>query len=224
MITVHHLEHSRSQRILWLLEELNLPYEVKSYARDAKTSLAPPELRAVHPLGKSPVISDGDVVVAESGAIIEYLVSKAGGTLKPKSGTAEQRRWTYWLHFAEGTAMPYMVMVLIFERIKRTKMPFFAKPIARTISDKVLDSFVLPNIQRQFEHIEAELAQRPWFAGDDFSAADIQMCFVLEAAASRKALSAATHPRMAAFLKACHARPAYQRALERGGPYALLQD
>jgi glutathione S-transferase len=224
MITVHHLEHSRSQRILWLLEELGLPYEVKRYPRDAKTSLAPPELRAVHPLGKSPVLSDGDIVVAESGAIIEYLVDKCGGALKPPPGTPEQRRWTYWLHFAEGSAMPFMVMVLVFERIKRAKMPFFAKPIAKGIAAKVLSSFVMPNITRQFNHIEAELAQHRWFAGEEFSAADIQMCFVLEAAASRKALSAASHPRMVAFLQHCHARPAYQRALERGGPYELLHD
>jgi glutathione S-transferase len=224
MITVHHLEHSRSQRILWLLEELGLPYEVKRYARDAKTSLAPPEMRAIHPLGKSPILTDGDVVVAESGAIIEYLVDKSGGALKPTQGTPAQRQWTYWLHFAEGSAMPYMILTLVFERIKRTKMPFFAKPIARTIADKVLSSFVMPNIRRQFDHIEAELAKTRWFAGDDFSAADVQMCFVLEAAASRKALSAASHPHMAAFLQHCHARPAYQRALERGGPYSLLHD
>jgi glutathione S-transferase len=224
MITVHHLEHSRSQRILWLLEELGLPYEVKRYARDPKTSLAPPEMRAVHPLGKSPIVSDGAVVVAESGAIIEYLVDKASGQLKPAPGTPEQRRWTYWLHFAEGSAMPFMVMVLVFERIKRAKMPFFAKPIAKGIAGKVLSSFIMPNITRQFAYIEAELNQRRWFAGDEFSAADIQMCFVLEAAASRNALPAASYPRMVAFLRHCHDRPAYQRALERGGPYVLLHD
>jgi glutathione S-transferase len=224
MITVHHLEHSRSQRILWLLEELGMSYEVKRYPRDAKTSLAPPELRAVHPLGKSPVITDNDTVVAESGAIIEYLVDKAGGALKPLAGTPEQRRWTYWLHFAEGSAMPFMILTLVFERIKRVKMPFFAKPIARGIADKVMSSFVMPNIKRQFDYMESELAQRDWFAGADFSAADIQMSFVLEAAASRKALDAAMYPRLTDFLKRCHARPAYGRALERGGPYSLLHD
>jgi glutathione S-transferase len=224
MITVHHLEHSRSQRILWLLEELGLPYEVKRYARDPVTSLAPPELRAVHPLGKSPVISDGDVVVAESGAIIEYLVDKTGSPLKPPQGTPEQRRFTYWLHFAEGSAMLYMIFTLVFERIRRSKMPFFAKPIANGIADKVMSTFVNPNIRQQFDYIEAELAQREWFAGAAFSAADIQMSFVLEAASSRKALDAAKYPKMAAFLKRCHARPAYQRALERGGPYNLLHD
>jgi glutathione S-transferase len=224
MITVHHLEHSRSQRILWLLEELGLPYEVKRYARDPVTSLAPPELRAVHPLGKSPVISDGDVVVAESGAIIEYLVDKTGSPLKPPQGTPEQRRFTYWLHFAEGSAMLYMIFTLVFERIKRSKMPFFAKPIANGIADKVMSTFVNPNIRQQFDYIEAELAQREWFAGAAFSAADIQMSFVLEAASSRKALDAAKYPKMVAFLKRCHARPAYQRALERGGPYNLLHD
>lgn len=224
MITVHHLEHSRSQRILWLLEELGLPYEVKRYARDPVTSLAPPELLAVHPLGKSPVISDGELVIAESGAIIEYLVDKAGGALKPAQGTAEQRRWTYWLHFAEGSAMPFMILALVFERIKRVKMPFFAKPIARGIADKVMGSFVMPNVQRQFAYMETELARRDWFAGSDFSAADIQISFVLEAASSRKALDAAKFPKLAAFLKRCQSRPAYQRALERGGPYSLLHD
>jgi glutathione S-transferase len=224
MITVHHLEHSRSQRILWLLEELGLPYEVKRYARDPVTSLAPPELLAVHPLGKSPVITDGDVVVAESGAIIEYLVDKTGSPLKPAHGTPEQRRWTYWLHFAEGSAMLYMIMTLVFGRIKSSKMPFFAKPIARGIADKVMGSFVTPNVQRQFAYIESELAQREWFAGAEFSAADIQMSFVLEAASSRKALDVTKFPHVTALLKRCQARPAYRRALERGGPYNLLRE
>lgn len=223
MITVHHLENSRSQRVLWLLEELELPYEVKRYARDRKTSLAPPELRQVHPLGKSPVITDGDVTVAESGAIVEYLVQTHGrGRLVPQPGTAEHRRWTYWLHFAEGTAMPPLLMALVFARIRNGPMPFFAKPIARAIADKVMSSFVQPNIDGQLAFMEQELGARPWFAGEDFSAADVQMSFPLEAAAARGGLDA-RYPRLTAFLQRIHARPAYQRALERGGPYALMR-
>ena len=221
MITVHHLNNSRSQRVLWLLEELGLPYEVKRYERDAKTSLAPPELRQVHPLGKSPVITDAGRVVAESGAILEYLVDRYGqGRLKP---TAEQDllHYRYYLHFAEGSAMPPLLMKLIFNKIKRSPMPFFAKPIARGIADKVLASFVQPNIDNQLRFLEGELAARPWFAGAEFSAADVQMSFPLEAAAARGG-SMNAYPKLQAFLDRIHARPAYQRALERGGPYDLL--
>jgi glutathione S-transferase len=221
MITVHHLEHSRSQRVLWLLEELEQPYVVQRYARDPKTSLAPPELLAVHPLGKSPVISDGDLTIAETGAIVEYLVDKSGGRLRPTPGTAEHRRYTYWLHFAEGSAMPPLVMALVFRRIKTTPMPFFAKPIARGIADKVLGSFVMPNIERQLDFMEAELASRPWFAGPEFTAADVMMSFPLEAASTRAGLHVRC-PTLAAWLARIHARPAYRRALERGGPFTLL--
>jgi glutathione S-transferase len=220
MITVHHLENSRSQRVLWLLEELGLPYEVKRYARDAKTSLAPPELLAVHPLGKSPVITDGVITLAETGAIVEYLVERAGGALRPAAGTPEQRRWTYWMHFAEGSAMPPLMMALVFERIKTSPMPFFAKPIARAIADKVLDGFVAPNLERQLAYMQDELAARPWFAGDTFSAADVMMSFPVEAAAVRGKFEG-RYPGLAAFLARIHARPAYQRALERGGPFTL---
>jgi glutathione S-transferase len=221
MLTVHHLEHSRSQRVLWLLEELGLPYEVKRYARNAKTSLAPPELLAVHPLGKSPVITDGRTTVAETGAIVEYLIDAAGGKLRPEAGTADQRRFTYWLHFAEGSAMPPLVMALVFMKVKSAPMPFFAKPIAKAIADKVLGGFVMPNIARQLDFMEAELSQREWFAGRSFSAADVMMSFPLEAAAARGGLGE-SHPKLAAFLERIHARPAYQRALERGGPFKLL--
>lgn len=220
MITVHHLENSRSQRVLWLLEELGLPYEVQRYERDPKSSLAPAALRAVHPLGKSPVITDGDVTVAETGAIVEYLVDKAGGRLRPAAGTEAHRRYVYWLHFAEGSAMPPLVMALVFRRIKSTPMPFFAKPIARAIADKVLGSFVMPNIDSQLAFMEADLGKRHWFAGDEFSAADVMMSFPLEAASAGTAL-AARCPRLAAWLTRVHKRPAYRRALERGGPYSL---
>jgi glutathione S-transferase len=166
MITVHHLNNSRSQRVLWLLEELGLPYDIKHYQRNAVTNLAPPELLQVHPLGKSPVITDGDVTVAETGAIIEYLVDRAGGRLRPSAGTPEHRRYTYWLHFAEGSAMPPLVMTLVLGRIKKAG-PFFVRPIARRIAGTVLDGFVMPNIKRQLNFMEAELAGRPWFAGND---------------------------------------------------------
>ena len=223
MITVHHLENSRSQRVLWLLEELGLPYEVKRYARDKKTSLAPPELAAVHPLGKSPVVSDGNTVVAETGAIVEYLLDKAGDeALRPKRGSADGLRFSYWLHFAEGSAMPPLVMALIFNKIRTGPMPFFARPIAKAIANKVMGGFVQPNIDKQLAFMEAELTARPWFAGKAFSAADIMMSFPLEAASSRGGLDA-KYPHLTDFLHRSQARPAYQRALERGGPYALLR-
>ncbi len=221
MITVHHLNNSRSQRILWLLEELGVPYEIKRYERDAKTMLAPPELLKVHPLGKSPVITDGDITVAESGAIVEYLLDTYGESagLRPPRGTADDRRFTYWLHFAEGSAMPPLLMKLIFLRIKSTPMPFFVKPIARGIADKVLTSFVDPNLERQTAFMEAELAKSAWFAGEQLTAADIQMSFPIEAAKQRAGLTAAKTPRLLDWLARAHARPAYQRALARGGKY-----
>jgi glutathione S-transferase len=224
MIIVHHLNNSRSQRVLWLLEELGLPYEIKKYQRDAKTMLAPPELTQVHPLGKSPVITDGDVTVAETGAIIEYVLERYGkGRLVPPTWSPERLRWRYWLHFGEGSAMPPLLLKLIFERIKVTPMPFFAKPIARGICNKVLAAMVEPNLKRQLDFMEAELGKSEWFAGTQFSAADIQMSFPLEAAAQRAGLDA-SRPKLMAFLKRIHARPAYKKALERGGPYSFAND
>jgi len=223
MIVVHHLNNSRSQRILWLLEELGLPYEVKRYERDAKTMLAPPALRAVHPLGKSPVISDGDLVIAESGAIVEYLAGKYGdGRLLAPPGSPERLRCTYWLHFAEGSAMPPLLLKLIFDRIESGPMPFFVRPIARTIAQRAKQMMVLPNLQRQLDYMEGELGKHEWFAGSAFSAADIQMSFPLEAASVRGGLDAG-RPKLWGFLQRIHARPAYQRALEKGGKYELLR-
>jgi glutathione S-transferase len=223
MIVVHHLNNSRSQRILWLLEELGVPYEIKRYQRDAKTMLAPPELRAVHPLGKSPVISDGDLTIAESGAIVEYLAGKYGdGKLAPAAGTPERLRYTYWIHFAEGSAMPPLLLKLIFDRIESGPMPFFAKPIARAIARKGKSTFVQPNIDRILDYMEGELGRYAWFAGPAFSAADIQMSFPLEAASARGGLNE-TRPKLWAFLKNIHARPAYLRALEKDGKYELLR-
>ena len=222
MVVVHHLNNSRSQRVLWLLEELGVPYEVKRYQRDATTMLAPPALKAVHPLGKSPVITDGDVTLAESGAIVEYLAGKyAGGRLVPAAGTPERLRYTYWLHYAEGSAMPPLLMSLIFARVREAPAPFFVKPIARAIADKVMNGFVSPNIKLHLDYMEGELGKYTWFAGNEFSAADVQMSFPLEAAATRGGLNS-SRPRLMSFLERIHARPAYQRALEQGGPYALM--
>ena len=219
MITVHHLNNSRSQRVLWLLEELGLPYEIRHYQRDAQTMLAPPELRAVHPLGKSPVITDGDITVAETGAIVEYIVDGPGqGRLAPLAGTPERRRYTYFLHYAEGSAMPPLLLKLIFDTIASAKVPFFVRPVVRAIVGKVNDGFITPQLKVNLDFLEAELASRKWFAGDDFSAADVQMSFPLEAAAQRAGLDA-SRPRLHDFLARIHARPAYRRALERGGPY-----
>jgi glutathione S-transferase len=224
MITVHHLNNSRSQRVLWLLEELGVPYEVKHYQRDPQTMLAPESLRQVHALGKSPVVTDGDATVAESGAIIEYLVERHGqGRLVPEAGTPERLRYTYWLHFAEGSAMSPLLMKLVFDKVSTSPMPFFAKPIARAIASKVLSSFVMPNIERQLDFMETELGRSTWFAGKAFSGADIQMSFPLEAAAQRAGLKS-SRPKLMEFLKRIHARPAYKRALERGGPYSFAAD
>ena len=221
MIAVHHLENSRSQRVLWLLEELGMPYEIQHYQRNPTTNLAPPELLQVHPLGKSPVITDGDTTVAETGAVIEYLVDRAGGRLRPAAGTPEHRRYTYWLHFAEGTAMSPLLMTLILGRIRKSG-PFFVRPIARRIADSVLGSFVTPNIKRQLAFMESELQGRPWFTGSEFSAADVMMSFPLEVAVVRGGLDA-SYQRLNEWLARIHARPAYQQALKRGGAYTILR-
>jgi glutathione S-transferase len=222
MITVHHLNNSRSQRVLWLLEELGLPYEIKRYQRDAQTMLAPPELKAVHPLGKSPVITDDGVTVAESGAIVEYLVGRYGnGRLIPPAGTPERLRYTYWLHYAEGSAMLPLLLKLIFGRIATAPMPFFIKPIARGIVKQVRTAFIDPQLKLHLGYIESELGKSSWFAGEEFSAADIQMSFPLEAAAARGGDDAGG-PKTSAFLQRIHARPAYKIALEKGGVYELL--
>ena len=221
MITVHHLNNSRSQRVLWLLEELGLPYEITHHQRDATTMLAPPSLLAVHPLGKSPVITDGDVTVAETGAIVEYLLERYGrGRLLPPPGTTDALRYRYWLHFAEGSAMPPLLLTLIFDRVANGPMPFFVKPIARAISNKVMDLMVRPNLKRQLDFMEAELGSSTWFAGEQLTGADIMMSFPLEAAAQRAGLNA-SRPHLMAFLQRIHARPAYMLALKRGGPYAF---
>jgi glutathione S-transferase len=220
VITVHHLNNSRSQRVLWLLEELGVPYQVTRYERDAKTMLAPPALLAIHPLGKSPVIVDGAVTVAESGAIVEYLIERYGaGRLIPPAGTPERLRYTYWLHYAEGSAMPPLLLKLVFDRIAANPAPWPISAIARRIAGTVQNSFIGPNLKRHLDYMEAELLSHTWFAGEEFTAADVQMSFPLEAAAARAGLNA-SRPRLQSFLDRIHARDAYKRALERGGAYA----
>jgi glutathione S-transferase len=219
MVTVHHLNNSRSQRVLWLLEELGVPYEVRRYERDPKTMLAPPELLAVHPLGKSPVITDGDLTIAESGAIIEHLIETyGGGRLIPPAGTTERRRYVYWLHYAEGSAMPPLLLKLVFDRVASTPVPWPVSAIARRIAAGAQSGFIGPQITRHLDFMESEIANRPWFAGAEFTAADVQMSFPLEAAAQRGGLNS-SRPKLMSFLERIHEREAYKRALERGGPY-----
>ena len=203
-IIVHHLENSRSQRILWMLEEIGLPYEIKHYARDKKTMLAPPELKLIHPLGKSPVIEDDGVVIAETGAIVEYLVEKADGRLGPSAHRESVLRYRQFIHYAEGSMMPPLFAMLVAGRI-----PLFGKAVLKRL---------VPMFDVHLDYLEAELASRPWFAGDEISAADIMMSFPAEAAV--KMGHAADKPTLTAYVAAIHARPTYQAALEKGGPYA----
>ncbi|GGC63484.1 glutathione S-transferase family protein [Chelatococcus reniformis] len=220
MLVVHHLENSRSQRVLWLLEELGIPYEVKRYAREASMR-APAALKAIHPLGKSPIVTDGDLVVAESGAIVEYVLDRYGdGGLRPPPGTPERLRYSYWLHFAEGSAMPPLLLKLVLGRLP-TAAPAVLRPLLRVVAGKAIARAVEPQLADQRAFMEAELGRTPWFAGADMTAADIQMSFPVEAFAARGGLDA-RYPNLTGFLARIHGRDAYKRALERGGPYALL--
>jgi glutathione S-transferase len=219
MITVHHLNNSRSQRVLWLLEELALPYEVVRYQRDPASMLAPASLRAVHPLGKSPVITDGDLTLAETGVIVEYLADRYGnGRLVPPPGTSDALRCKYWVQYAEGSAMPPLLMKLIFDRIETQPASFFIRPVLRGIAGKVKSGFVGPQLKLHLDYMEAALADSIWFAGPELSIADVQMSFPLEAAKARAGLDTG-RPHLWRFLETIHARPAYRRALEKGGPY-----
>ena len=218
MIRIHHLENSRSQRILWLLEELALPYEVMRYERDPQTMLAPEALRKIHPLGKSPVLEEDGIIVAETGAIIEYIIeTHGGGRLKPPAGTPESRAWTYWMHYAEGSAMMPLLLKLVFQRMPQNANPLM-RPLVKGVSARAEAGFVDPRISEHVEYWESALAETGWFAGAEFTAADIIMSFPLEAAADRA--GAGAHRNIGSFLQRIHARPAYAAALERGGPYA----
>jgi glutathione S-transferase len=219
MLTVHHLNNSRSQRVLWLLEELGVPYEIIRYNRQPNM-LAPPELRAIHPLGKSPVITDSGNTIAESGAIVEYLVKTYGnGRLIPPDNTPERLRFTYWLHYAEGSAMPPLLLKLIFLMLPK-RAPLLMRPVVNAIAAKALNTLVDPQLKQHMAFWEGELSKSEWFAGSEFTAADIQMSFPLEAASARAGLEQG-HPKAMAWLAKIHARPAYQRALEKGGPYSV---
>ena len=221
MLTVHHLENSRSHRILWLLEELGIDYEIQRYGRDKETGLAPPELLDIHPLGKAPVVTDGDKTLAESGAIVEYLVYEYDdGRLKPPDGTPEQLTYTYWLHYAEGSFAPLMLLSLVMGRIADAPVPFFLKPVTRGISEKVREGFLDANIKRNMDFIESSLTGSKWFCGDRFTAADVQMSFAIEAAEVRADFSA--YPHLSGFLAAIRGRPAYKKAIEKGGHYELM--
>lgn len=222
MITVHHLNNSRSQRVLWLLEELDVPYELVKYERDPKTLLAPKALEAIHPLGKSPVITDGDNVIAESGAILEYLIeTHGGGRLQPARGTQAYLDYRYFMHYAEGSLMPYLLLKLVFRKVRTAPVPFFVKPIARGIANKVGTQFIDPNLTRHLAFLDAHLAKHTWFAGDELTAADIQMSFPVESAVAR-AGEVADVSRLAAWVNRIKERPAFQRAIARGGAYELL--
>ncbi|GAA4422838.1 glutathione S-transferase [Acidovorax lacteus] len=224
MITVHHLEASRSQRVLWLLEELGVPYEIQVYRRDPKTRLAPAELKRVHPLGKSPVITEGDAVIAESGAIIEYLAERygAGRTgelahLTPEPGSTEHRECRFWMHYAEGSLMNWLVMKLVFMSIPRQPMPFFVRPIARTLCARVQEKLIDPNVETALAFMNEHLSRHTWFTGDRITMADFQMSFAVEAALSRRA-PGPSYPHVVGYLQRMQARPAYQRAIAKGGP------
>lgn len=227
MITVHHLETSRSQRVLWLLEELGVPYTLKLYKRDPRTKLAPPELKAVHPLGKSPVITDGKETIAESGAILEYLVEKYGAQasgdlagLQPQPGTAPYRQSRFWMHYAEGSLMNWLVMKLVFMTIPTQPMPFFVRPVARQLCATVQAKLIDPNLATALAFMEAHLGKHTWFAGPQISIADFQMSFAVEAALARGA-DATQFPKLTGFKERMVARPAYQRALSKGGPVVM---
>ena len=225
MITVHHLNNSRSQRILWMLEELNLEYEIIRYERDVKTMQGPASLREVHPLGKSPAITDDgsgeQILIVESGAIIEYLMQTYGknsSLITPKTGSQEERDYRYWLHFSEGSLMPPLLLRLIFHRVKKTPVPFLVKPITKAIANKVLSEFVNPNIQCLLDFIEASLEGKQWFLGDQLSGADIQMSYPLEASVARGLIDD-HYPDIQSYVERIHQQPAYQAALLKGGKY-----
>ena len=226
MIIVHHLNNSRSQRILWMLEELGLKYEIKFHKRNPVSMLAPDSLKMVHPLGKAPILVDGPNTLVESGAILEYLVDKyGGGKFRPVANSPEGLRYTFWMHFAEGSAMTPLLLSLVFARVANPPVPLALKlmiaPVAKVIVAEVNRMIIAPNLKSHQKYMESELSKSTWFAGEDFTAADVQMSFVVEASEARGGLTKVSHPHLLAFLERIHARPAYRRALEAGGPYRL---
>jgi glutathione S-transferase len=220
MIVVHHLNNSRAQRVLWLLEELAEPYELKHYQRDKETMLAPASLKAIHPLGKSPVITDDGNTVAESGAVLEYLLDRYGnGRLRPAQGTPEFLRYRFFLHYAEGSLMPLMLLGLVFQRMAHGPAPFFAKPILKGAAETAQRTFIGPQVKLHLDYLEGELKGKRWLLGDSLSAADIQMSFPIEAISVRSNLSG--YPELARYLQQVRSEPGYRRAIEKGGPFTL---
>src|SRR4051794_31596161 len=208
MLTLHHLNDSRSQRILWLLEELGLPYEIKRYQRDATTRLAPPELTAVHPLGKSPVITDGGLTIAESGAIVDYIFRMYGkGALMPATGGADYEAYNEWLHYSEGSAMLPLMLHLYVSRLKEAGAPLHPR----------IDS----EMANHLGYVDGALKGREFFIGNSLTGADIQMSFVGEMAKVFDKL--ALYPSLAGWLSRMHARPAFQRGIEKGGSYRFAK-
>lgn len=221
MITLHHLEHSRSQRILWMLEELGVEYRIKRYKRDPKTELAPKSLAKVHPLGKSPVLTDGERTLAESAVILEYLArSYGGGAWAPALDGPDYWPFQYWMHYAEASLMPPLLLKLVFSKLREPPVPFLLRPITSRIADQVDQNFTDRQIETHFGHVDRHLSDHEWFAGAKISAADVQMSFPLEAAMSRGTVERADYPSITLWLQRIHARPAYLRALEAGGDYA----
>ncbi|ALM92316.1 MULTISPECIES: glutathione S-transferase family protein [Alteromonas] len=220
MLTLHHLNNSRSQRILWLLEELGVDYNIEHYQRDSTTNLAPDSLRAVHPLGRSPVLTTPEGAIAESGAIVEYLVRKHGQThfTSPESGENLQQ-YLFWLHFAEGSLMPPLVARLVLEKARQKgSKPFFIKPITNKLIDGILNAYYGPNLAQSLRYVESYLAHHTWFAGEQPTGADVQMIFPLESLVASG--NAKDFPAIREYVKRVHARPAYKQALEKGGEYA----
>jgi glutathione S-transferase len=206
MIVVHHLNESRSQRVLWLLEELELPYEIQSYQRDATTRLAPPELKQVHPLGKSPVLEDAGQTLIESGAIVDHLIRRHGaGSLQPATDSDAYTVYQQWMHYAEGSAMLPLLLKLYVSRLGDAGAP--------------LQPRIESELANHLGYVNESLKDREWLVGDSLSGADIQMSFVGEAARGLRA----SYPHMDAWVRRFQQRPAYQRALERGGPYSMAQ-
>lgn len=222
MITVHHLEQSRSVRIIWLLEELGVDYSLKSYARDPKTNLAPPEYLALHPLGKAPLITDGDKVLAETGAIAEYIIDKYDAeNWRPAKGSPERIAYNYWLHAAEGTLMPYLILHLFMTRME-TAPPFFMRPIIKAVTGQVRKAYLTPSLTKFYTYMDAELEGVTWFAGDTPTLADIMMSFPLQAAAGRGALDD-TYPHIMTYIERLNARPAYNVALAKSGNMDIVK-
>lgn len=214
-VTVHHLNESRSHRVIFLLEELGVPYEIRNYTRDPRTMLAPASLKAVHPLGKSPVVTDGDEVLAETGHIIDTLIERHGGRLRPGADTRERLLYGYYLHYAEGSLAPLMLLSLVFARLPG-QIPFPLRPVATLISRGLDTQFLHPQLATHLGYLDSELSARPWFAGTEFSGADIMMSFALQALRASGKLK--DRPHLTAWLMRLEARPAWTRTLAKGGP------